>query len=435
MAQQISPLVSKGDRFMKSGEREKARKSYRRALQKRRDDIAALRRLASLEMDDGNKEEAIPLLRRIADLEPSDFEMRLLLVDTIEDTRDHTTAEETVRLLLGDAPDYGPAHNSLGNILQIQNRSDEALATYQRALELEPESQIISINIGNTLDDLGRHAESIDLYSKALEQQRGFVEARYYRSRALLAVGQPEEAMADIKYCLALAPADQRAIALQGVLHAELGQEEEARRIFDYDRFVRIVRPEAPSGYADMAEFHAAVIDHARNRAALEYDPYGFSTRGGWHSGDLLQDPHETMVALKGMLQNVFQTYRSEFPADQNHPFLRQKYSKFRILAFAQILETQGFLISHIHPGGWVSGAYYLAIPGAIADGAANPGWLEFGRPTPELKSNAKLETRSYQPEEGMAILFPSHFFHGTRPFESDQPRISLGIDMIGLNS
>jgi hypothetical protein len=100
----------------------------------------------------------------------------------------------------------------------------------------------------------------------------------------------------------------------------------------------------------------------------------------------------------------------------------------------AQVLETQGYLVSHIHPGGWLSGAYYLSIPSVIENEVEKPGWLEFGRPTPEIKSTVKLETPSYKPEEGMAIVFPSYFFHGTRPFQSDEPRISLGIDMIGYH-
>jgi len=281
MPQQISPLVSKGDRFMRSGERDKARKTYRRALQKRRGDIVALRRLARLELEEGNTAEAISLLSRIADLQPDDFEMRLLLADSIDETRDHATAEKVARELVKNAPDYGAAHNSLGNILQIQNRSEEALAAYRRALELERGSLPVFINIGNALDNLGKHGEAIDHYSKVLDQQPGSVEGRYYRARALLAVGEPEKAMADVKYCLALSPADQRAIALQGVLHAELGQDEEARRIFDNERFIRTIRPEPPERFADMAEFHGAVIDHIRNHSELEYEPFGFSTRGG----------------------------------------------------------------------------------------------------------------------------------------------------------
>lgn len=430
MAQVTSLQVSKGDRFLQSGKLKQARRAYRRALRGRRDDVEALRRLASLEIDDGNPQEAAPLLRRLADLRPDDLETRLLLASTVEDAGDDAGAEVVLRDLIRDAPDNAQAHNNLGNILQVQGRFDEAFTAYSRALELEPESAEIAVNVGNTLDERDRHGESIDYYARALDGRPGFVEGRYYRARALLAVGRFDEAMEDVKHCIALDPSNQGALALQGVLCAELGQQEAAGRIFDYDRLVRTFEPKPPAGFASREAFHAAVIDHVRNNAALEFEPSGVSTRGGWHSGDLLRDSNEVMGALKSMLKGVFQTYMKELPRDASHPFDRQNHINVRVVAQAQVLESQGFLLSHIHPSGWVSGAYYLALPDVIADGEGDAGWLEFGRPTPELKTDAPLETRSVKPQEGMAILFPSYFFHGTRPFASESPRISLGIDL-----
>lgn len=62
--------------------------------------------------------------------------------------------------------------------------------------------------------------------------------------------------------------------------------------------------------------------------------------------------------------------------------------------------------------------------------GEEKAGWLDFGYPTAEIKCDAKLEIRSFKPVAGQAVLFPSYFFHGTRPFKSEQPRISMGIDL-----
>ncbi len=430
MAQRTSAQVDKGDRFLQAGKPNQARKAYRRALRGRRDDVVALDRLASLEIDAGNPAEALPLLRRLAEMQPDDHQTRLRLATTLEDVEDHAEAEAVLRALVQDAPGHAEAHNNLANVLQARERFEEALEAYSRALELAPDSVEIAVNVGNTLDELGRHGESIAHYSKALERRPGLVEGRYYRARALTAVGRAEEAMADVKHCLALDAGNQRALALQGVLFAELGQHEEAHRIFDYDRQVRAFKPETPAGFSDRKEFLSAIVDHIRNGIKLDFEPMGASTRGGWHSHDILTEPHEAIAALKSLLQGVFHSYLSELTLEPGHPFLRQKHSNVRIAAQAQILESQGFLLSHIHPSGWVSGAFYLAIPDVVEAGEGDPGWIEFGRPTAEIKSRAELETRRYKPEEGMAILFPSYFFHGTRPFQSDQPRISLGMDL-----
>lgn len=154
-------------------------------------------------------------------------------------------------------------------------------------------------------------------------------------------------------------------------------------------------------------------------------------TQGGWHSKNLLVDPHETMMALRAMFQQLFETYVSQLPDEPDHPFLGRSRNQVRLVAQAQILESQGYLLSHIHPGGWISSAYYLAVPDAVSEGDEQAGWLEFGRPTAEIKTDARLETRCVKPEPGMAVLFPSYFFHGTRSFESETSRISLGVDLI----
>jgi hypothetical protein len=35
------------------------------------------------------------------------------------------------------------------------------------------------------------------------------------------------------------------------------------------------------------------------------------------------------------------------------------------------------------------------------------------------------------RPEEGLMVLFPSYFYHGTVPLESDEVRISIAFDVI----
>lgn len=431
MKHRTSRQVEKGDRFLQAGQLKEARNAYRRALRARPSDVDALARLAALESDLGAPAEAVPLLQRLAKLRPDDIEARLRLAAAMEDCGDLEAAEEVLAAVTETAPGCMEAHNNLGNVLQAQRRFPDAFAAYRRALDLDGGMAEIWVNAGNALDEQDGHADSIPYYERAIELDADSAPTRYYLARAHLAMGAPDRAMAEVEHCLALDPADQRGIALKGVLHAELGQEEESRRIFDYDRLIREIRPEAPEGFADPSAFRAAVVQHIRDQAELDYDPAGASTKGGWHSGDLMQDSAEIMTALKLMLRTVFEAYLSDMEPDPDHPFLRQSYTNVRVVAQAQLLDSQGYLLSHIHPAGWVSGAYYLGLPDMVSEGDGNAGWIEFGRPTEEIKATVELERRCYQPEEGKAVLFPSYFFHGTRPFESETPRISLGMDLV----
>jgi hypothetical protein len=47
--------------------------------------------------------------------------------------------------------------------------------------------------------------------------------------------------------------------------------------------------------------------------------------------------------------------------------------------------------------------------------------------------SKAEPIVRSYQPYEGMVVLFPSYFYHRTEPFISDDKRISIAFDIVPL--
>ena len=68
------------------------------------------------------------------------------------------------------------------------------------------------------------------------------------------------------------------------------------------------------------------------------------------------------------------------------------------------------------------------------AGGGDNPGCIKFGPNLPRAKgkrSQASFITRIIKPDEGLMVLFPSHFWHHTIPFESEQQRISVAFDAI----
>jgi len=42
---------------------------------------------------------------------------------------------------------------------------------------------------------------------------------------------------------------------------------------------------------------------------------------------------------------------------------------------------------------------------------------------------------RVIRPEPGKLALFPSYMWHGTVPFDDDQPRVTIAFDMTPLGS
>jgi hypothetical protein len=96
-------------------------------------------------------------------------------------------------------------------------------------------------------------------------------------------------------------------------------------------------------------------------------------------------------------------------------------------------LRSGGFHISHIHHSGWISSALYIALPDEVAalpDDTAGPGALTFGVPDETL--GLELTPRRIEPPRvGRLVIFPSYFWHGTLPFESEQPRMTVAFDAL----
>jgi tetratricopeptide (TPR) repeat protein len=71
------------------------------------------------------------------------------------------------------APGYSEAFSNLGNALRASKSYDEALAAYERALELQPDFVDGLNNLGTALRDLGRWREAEAAYERALALSPG----------------------------------------------------------------------------------------------------------------------------------------------------------------------------------------------------------------------------------------------------------------------
>jgi hypothetical protein len=93
-------------------------------------------------------------------------------------------------------------------------------------------------------------------------------------------------------------------------------------------------------------------------------------------------------------------------------------------------LRRSGYHTNHVHPRGWISSACYIELPESMSDATSPQGILRFGEPsiatTPPLHAEYAVK-----PGVGMLVLFPSYFWHGTVPFASDQPRLTVAFDVV----
>jgi protein O-GlcNAc transferase len=93
-----------------------------------------------------------------------------------------------------------------GAALQMLNRFEEALASYDQALALQPGNAVLLYNRGRALQDLGRFDEALASYDGALRSDANFVGALNNRGNTLRSLKRYPEALASYDRALAVQP-------------------------------------------------------------------------------------------------------------------------------------------------------------------------------------------------------------------------------------
>jgi tetratricopeptide (TPR) repeat protein len=103
-------------------------------------------------------------------------------------------------------PKLTEAYNNLGTILADKGQVDEAIACFRKAIELEPKLTAAHNNLGRMLADKGQVEEAIASYHKAIELEPKFATAHYNLGTMLADMGQVDEAIASYRKAIQLDP-------------------------------------------------------------------------------------------------------------------------------------------------------------------------------------------------------------------------------------
>lgn len=156
------------------------------------------------------------------------------------------------------------------------------------------------------------------------------------------------------------------------------------------------------------------------------------SVRGGTQTrGVLFARAEPEIRALRAAIVEAVTAHIAQLPPhDPAHPLLgapRPRAIRFSG-SWSVRLSAQGHHASHIHPAGWLSSAFYAALPSEEQRGPAPAGWLALGVPEPALGLDLP-PTRLIEPKTGRLVLFPSTMWHGTMPFDRGE-RLTAAFDV-----
>ena len=160
------------------------------------------------------------------------------------------------------------------------------------------------------------------------------------------------------------------------------------------------------------------------------------SVRGGTQTERPLFFRTEPIITtVKERLTKAVRDYIDGLPAAvAGHPLLGTPRQEILYAGSWSVrLQRQGFNVAHTHPMGWLSSAFYVALPDKQQMGAPPAGWIKFGPPRADIRLSREPLTRTVKPEPGLLVTFPSYFWHGTLPFHSAQPRLTIAFDAVPL--
>jgi tetratricopeptide (TPR) repeat protein len=165
------------------------------------------------------------------------------------------------------------AHNNLGNALFKKGNVNEAIAHYQKALQIKPDDVEALNNLGialakthgdyaNKLVGMGRDDEAIVEFKEALELFPDYADARHDLAIILLHKGQVDEAIAQFREIQEKYPDDAMASFDLGNAYFQKGQMDEA--VAFYQRALKI-KPDDVSARNNlgMAFLRKGMVDEA----------------------------------------------------------------------------------------------------------------------------------------------------------------------------
>jgi tetratricopeptide (TPR) repeat protein len=112
-----------------------------------------------------------------------------------EDPQTHTEAIATYLKVVEREPNHAAAHINVGTL--YYNRQDFALAEkhYRAAIASDPRYALAYFDLGNVLDETGRVQEAIQTYKAALQLAPTYADAHYNLALAYEKIKQPRKAL------------------------------------------------------------------------------------------------------------------------------------------------------------------------------------------------------------------------------------------------
>ena len=183
--------------------------SLKKALAIRPNYTNAHYNLAVLLAETGRRRQAIPHFRTVAENEPDSADAIYQWAALLTEEGRFSEAARRFERVLQLQPDHVEARYYLATILAKQNKPDQAIPHYRQVLEHAQDSPLsaeIQHGLGLALLRQSKYSEAITHLQEAVRLQPSMASAHCWLAQALLATGNKDQALAEYKLALKLAP-------------------------------------------------------------------------------------------------------------------------------------------------------------------------------------------------------------------------------------
>ena len=343
-------------------------------------------------------------------------------------------ALELCQTFLSANPEEPGAHIRLANLHQREGRWEKAISHLDKALQLSGPDADLQAKLGLALIHCNRTDEGERLLHDALTFQPDPPELTLQLNmKWAIQSRNSAEAIELFEQYDNISKRSTALRSLYSVALREVGRLTDSESLVDYDSHIHTSYYSGEEGDPKLEQLNTKLEAFILNHPRRQQQPGTRATTGGQQvSIDDLS--HPTIATLFRFFQRRSEPYIQDHDRGQLSSYFDAVRHSAKIDSWAVLLQKGGYEESHIHPSGRVSGVYYVKVPEEVSQSEkASSGWLELGRPSAGLKAKAEPHLHYIKPEEGLLVLFPSYLYHRTIPLETDELRISIAFDVVGV--
>jgi tetratricopeptide (TPR) repeat protein len=415
------------------GELDQAQQAYNSALRLEPRMAPTLLSLGSVFNELGKKEAAINFYQKATISNPLYVDAHEALKLLYWDLGQKENQDDSYFHACEIIPQSSEAHSNLGKALNFSMRLDDAEKALNRALALDPKNAEAHSQLGINYMKRKKFDDAILQHREAirLDEQNPFYQEELGNNLSLK--GEFAEAVKIFEQAHNLHP---RRSSILGSLTIAMKETKDTRisEYLDIDEYVTTRFLEVPDGFDNMGAFNEALHAELEIKHTDHPEPPGQTMKGGTQIPDsLFTNPKGLVAVLKNKIYKALSEYIDSLKADPDHPFLKYLNPDFRFTgAWSTILHGNGYDGSHIHNEGWISGVYYIKVPDLPNDRwESGEGCIQFGEPPPIFVTERNKAHRLIRPIPGMAVFFPSYYWHGVKTYYKNEIRHSMSFDIL----